>query len=92
MKPTTQISHNNHTAFPLTDYNYQPTPEASYVVTKETRNAQRVHQFWRLSTDFHAAEAVYGDAVDFSVFTFMGLICTWPIFSVGMAIYHGLYG
>ena len=56
------------------------------------RTAHQLNGFWRLGTDFHRAEAVYGDAADFFVFTLMGLCCTWPIFSVGMAIVHVFLG
>jgi hypothetical protein len=93
MKPTPQISSERSTSFPFTDYNYQSTTlDASRAGTKETRGAQRVHGFWKLGTEFHGAEAVYGDATDFLVFTLMGLCCTWPIFSVGMAIIHVFFG
>jgi hypothetical protein len=91
MKPTPQISHNQDTHFPFTDYSYQSTLDASYAGTKEKRGTDRVHGFWRLGTEFHRAEAVYGDAADFLVFTLMGLCCTWPVFSVGMAIFQVFY-
>ena len=92
MKPTPQTSHNQDTHFPLTDYNYQSTLDASYASTKEKCGAHRPDGFWRLGTEFHGAEAVYGDMADFLVFTLMGLFCTWPVFSVGMAIIHVFYG
>ena len=86
MKPTTQNSHNRQAGFPLTDYNYQPTLDASYTGTKEKCVAQQRHGFWRLGAEFHRAEAVYGDAADFLIFTLMGLFCTWPMVSVVFAI------
>lgn len=93
MKPTPQISSERSESFPLTDYNYQPTADAKITIgTKEQRSAHRFAGFWRLGTEFHGAEAVYGDAADFLVFTLLGLICTWPFFSVGMAIVHAYYG
>jgi hypothetical protein len=92
MKPTPHVSQNRNSGFPLTDYNYQPTLDASYVATKEKRVAHRRDGLWRLGTEFHGAEAVYGDPVDFLVFTLMGLACTWPVFSVGMAIVHVFLG
>ena len=90
MKPTAQIS--SERRFPLTDYNYQPTLHASRTGAKEKRGSHRLRGFWRLGTEFHGAEAVYGDAADFLVFTLMGVICTWPVFSVGMAIVHVFLG
>ncbi|HEX4639710.1 MAG TPA: hypothetical protein VH170_09500 [Chthoniobacterales bacterium] len=86
MKPTPQISQNRHTGFPLTDYNYQSKLDGSHAGAKEVRVAHPFPGFWRLGTDFHGAEAVYGDGADFFVFTLMGLFCTWPIVSVGLAI------
>ena len=90
MKP--QVSYKHPTAFPVTDYNYQPTVKASYASTKEKHGAQRLHGFWKLGTEFHSAEAVYRDTTDFLVFTLMGLSCTWPVFSVGRAIAHVFLG
>ena len=92
MKPTPQISSERSGSFPFTDYNYQSTLDASYVVTEQKRGAHRLHGFWKLGTKFHGAEAVYGDAADFLVFTLIGLACTWPLFSVGRAIFHVFYG
>jgi hypothetical protein len=90
MKPLPQVSHK--IGFPLTDYNYQPTAKASYASTKEKRSAQPLREFWRLGTEFHGAEAVYGDAADFFVFSLLGIFCTWPIYSVGIAIVHVFLG
>jgi hypothetical protein len=84
MKPTPQIR--QHHGFPLTDYNYQSTLNASCAGAKETRGVHRLRGFWRLGTEFHGAEAVYGDAADFLVFTLIALLCTWPIVSVVIAI------
>ena len=92
MKPTPQISSERSASFPFTDYNYQSTLDASHAGTKEKRSSHRLRGFWRLGTEFHGAEAVYGDAADFLVFTLMGVFCTWPVFSVGMAIVHVFYG
>ena len=94
MKPTPQTNHNldARPSFPLTDCNYQPTSTATNVATREKRGAQRLHGFWKLSTEFHGMEAAYSDAADFLVFTLMGLACTWPFYSVSMAIVHVFYG
>jgi len=94
MKPTPQTNHNLKTrpSFPFADYNYQSTLESSCAGAKEKRAAHRLQGFWKLGTKFHSAEAVYGDAADFFVFTLIGLACTWPVFSVGRAIFHVFYG
>jgi hypothetical protein len=92
MKPTPQISSERSGSFPSTDYNYQSTLDASRAATKEQRSAHRLQGFWRLGTQFHRAEAVYGDVADFVVFTLIGLACTWPVFSVSTAILHVFYG
>jgi hypothetical protein len=92
MKPTPQISSERSASFPFTDYNYQSTLDASRASTKEKRGPHRLHRFWRLSIEFHGAEAVFGDAADFLVFTLIGLACTWPVFSVSRAIFHVFYG
>jgi len=90
MKP--QISSQRRENFPSTDYQYQATRDASCAVAKETAAANQPHGFWKLGTKFHRAEAVYGDAADFFVFTLMGLFCAWPIVSVGTAIAHVFLG
>ena len=84
MKPTPQTSHNH--GFPFTDYHYQSTLDASCAGGKETRSAHRLHGFWRLGTTFHGDEAIRNDVTDFLVFTLIGLLCTWPIVSVVIAI------
>jgi hypothetical protein len=92
MKPTPQISSERSASFPFTDYNYQSTADASHTGATEKRGAHRLHRFWRFCAEFHGAEAVYGDAADFFAFTLIGLACTWPVFSVGRAIFHVFYG
>ena len=92
MKPTPQISSKRSGTFPFTDYDYQSALDASRAGTKEKRSAHRLHGFWRSGAEFHGAEAVFGDAADFLVFTLIGLACTWPVFSVSRAIFHVFYG
>ena len=90
MKP--QVSYKHQTAFPVTDYNYQPMVDAAYARTKEKQGAHRLHGFWRLGSAFHSAEALRHDAIDFLIFTLMGISCAWPIVSVGKAIAHVFLG
>ena len=92
MKPTPQNSSERSVSFLFTDYNYQSTLDASYAGAKEKRSSHRPRGFWKLGAEFHGAEAVYSDAVDFLVFTLMGLASTWPFFSVAMAIVHVFCG
>jgi hypothetical protein len=92
MKPTPQISSPGSASFPLTDYLYQPTLNASFAGAKETLGAHRLHGFWKLGTVFHGSEALRHDATDFLVFTLMGIACAWPIVSVGRAIMHVFLG
>jgi len=92
MKPTPQISSGPSAGFPITDYQYQPTFDAACAGVKETRVAQRLHGFWKLGTLFHGAESHRHDAIDWLVFTLMGISCAWPIVSVGTAIVRVFYG
>jgi hypothetical protein len=92
MKPTPQTSSERRENFPFTDYHYQSTRDASRAAAEEKAVANQLHGFWRLGTKFHGAEALWHDATDFLVFTFMGFFCTWPIVSVGKAIAHVFLG
>ncbi len=42
--------------FPLTDYHYQSTLEASRATVEETRRAHDIRGFWKLSADFIGLE------------------------------------
>ena len=76
MKPTPQISHSRNPRFPLTDYNYQPTGDAK--ITADRSNA-KLTGFHKLSSDFIGTETVREFAVEFSVFTLIAALSTWPI-------------
>jgi hypothetical protein len=92
MKPTPQISHKQRIGFPLTDNNYQPTADTSCASTKEKCGAHRRDGFWRLGAEYHGDEGHRHDVTDFFVFTFMGVLCAWPIVSVVVAISRTLNG
>jgi len=92
MKSTLQISSQRSASFPFTDYQYQPTLDASCAGVKEKRVARGLHGFWKLGSAFHGAEALRHDATDFLLFTLMGVACAWPIVSVGRAIAHVFLG
>ena len=75
MKPTLQISQ-NHTGFPLTDYNYQSAPDEKISGGQEIAKLTGLH---KLSSDFIGTEMVRDYAIQFSAFTFIALISAWPI-------------
>ena len=83
MKPTPQISHNQHTRFPLTDYNYQPTADPKM---STGRQVAKLTGFHKLSSDYLGTELVRDFAVEFSAFTVIALISAWPILSSIVAV------
>ena len=85
MKPTPQISQNQHAGFPLTDYKYQPTgdPESD---CSNFSSATKSPAFHKLSSEFFGAEAYQDYVTNFLVFTILGLITAWPIFSSIVAV------
>lgn len=78
MKPTPQISHNRQAGFPLTDYDYQPTPDAKI---NGGRSISKLTGFHKLSSDFIGTEMVRDYVVEFSVFTVIAGLSAWPILS-----------
>jgi hypothetical protein len=85
MKPTPQISHKQHTGFPLTDYNYQPTGDAKSSCTN-VYPAKKSPPFHRLSSEFFGEESYRDYVTNFLVFTVLGLITAWPIMSMLVAV------
>ena len=83
MKPTPQISHNQHAGFPLTDYNYQPTADAK---STGGRQITKPTGFHKLSSDFIGTEMARDYFVEFSAFTMIGVISAWPIYSSIVAV------
>jgi hypothetical protein len=85
MKPTSQIRHNQHAGFPLTDYNFQATVDAksgSAAILPE----KKLRAFHKLSSDFFGAEAYRDYLTEFSIFTVIALATTWPIISMLVAV------
>jgi hypothetical protein len=76
MKPTTQISHNGNSRFPLTDYNYQPKEDGQNVAG---RSIAKLTGFHKLSSDFIGTEMVRDFAMEFSAFTVIAALSAWPI-------------
>jgi hypothetical protein len=87
MKPTPQISQNQHAGFPLTDYNYQATTDAKSNCSN-TYSAKKSPAFHRLSSEFFGAEAYQDYVTNFLVFTVLGLTTAWPIMSSIVAMAH----
>lgn len=76
MKPTTQVSHNRPTGFPLTDYNYQPTLDGKITSNRPVAKLTSLH---KLSSDFIGTEMFRDFAVEFSTFTVIAGLSAWPI-------------
>ncbi len=87
MKPTPQISHNQHgrRSFPSTDYNYRPTAETQ-TGSAAGRPARKLPAFYRLSHEFFGAETSWDYVTNFLVFTVIALVTTWPIISMIVAV------
>jgi len=83
MKPTPQISHNQHAGFPLADYNYQPTADAK---STAGRPVAKPTAFYRLSHEFFGAEMSRDYVTNFLVFTVIAVVTTWPIISMIVAV------
>ena len=67
------------------DYNFQATsdPQSS---CSSVYPAKKSPGFHRLSSEFFGAEAYRDYVTNFLVFTVLGLITAWPIFSSIMAV------
>jgi len=98
MKPTVQINHKqcgSHLdkrerrrrpqTFPLTDYNYRPTAEVEAIPTAD-RQAIESPGFYKLSSEFLAAETSRDYAAELSFFVLITGIAAWPIVSMLIAV------
>jgi hypothetical protein len=85
MKPTPQISQNRQAGFPLTDYNFQPTGDSKSSCSNFS-SAAKSPAFHKLSSEYFGAEAYQDYMTNFLVFTLLGLITAWPIFSMIVAV------
>ena len=83
MKPTPQVSHNQNSDFPFTDYNYQSTRDPKI---SAGQSAAKLTGFHKLSSDFLGTEMVRDYVTEFSAFTIIALISAWPICLSIMAI------
>jgi hypothetical protein len=87
MKPTLQISHNQHASrsFPLTDYSFQATAEAQTSSSADLPTTKSP-AFHKLSSEFFATEMSRDYVTHFLLFTIIGGISTWPIISMVIAV------
>ena len=97
MKPTVQINHKQcgsrldkrerrrHQSFPLTDYNYRPTAEVEAIPTAD-RQAIESPGFYKLSSEFLAAETSRDYVAELSFFVLITGIAAWPIVSMLIAV------
>ena len=85
MKPTPQISQNRQTGFPLTDHNFQANADPKSSCSNFS-SANKSPAFHKLSSEFFGAEAYQDYLTNFLVFTVLGLITAWPIFSTIIAV------
>jgi len=88
MKPIPQVSsqQNDRKSFPLTDYQYQSTLEASRPGVKETRGAHPLRAIWKLSAGFFGAEVARDFAIEFALFALIAGLSAWPIVSMLVAM------
>jgi len=87
MKPTPQISHDQHVSrsFPLTDYNFQTTIDAK-LNSSAVRPATKSPAFYKLSREFFGAEMSRDYVVELLLFTLITAVSAWPIISSLVAV------
>ena len=97
MKPTVQINHKQcglrlvseerrrHKSFPLTDYNYRPTAEADVIPTADRQTIES-SAFYKISSEFLAAETSRDYVAELSFFVLITGIAAWPIVSMLIAV------
>ena len=97
MKPILQINYKQrgsrrdnrarrrHQSFPLTDYNYRPTAEAEAISTADRQTIES-SGFYKLSSEFLAAETSRDYVAELSFFVLITGIAAWPIVSMLIAV------
>ena len=98
MKPILQINHKQrrsrrdnrarrrYQSFPLTDYNYRPTSEAAEAIPTADRQTIESSGFYKLSSEFLAAETSRDYVAELSFFVLITGIAAWPIVSMLIAV------
>jgi hypothetical protein len=61
MKPTPQISSNEttHPRLPVTDYNYQPSREATHAVVEHDAAVRESRAFWTMNAEIFRSESLH---------------------------------
>jgi len=97
MKPTFQISHNQHgsrrdnraqrghRSFPLTDYSFQATADAK-ASSAAVRPATKAPAFHKLSSEFFGAETSRDYVAELLFFILITCLAAWPITSMLIAV------
>src|SRR5881409_2034849 len=97
MKPTLQINHKrrgsprdnrvgrSHQSFPLTDYNYRPTPETQMGFSAD-QPATKSPAFHKLSSEFLGAERSRDYVAELLFFVLITGIAAWPVMSMLIAV------
>ncbi len=97
MKPILQINHKqrgsprdnragrNHQSFPLTDYNYRPTPETQ-VSSSAGWPATKSPAFHKLSSEFLGAETSRDYVAELLFFILITALAAWPVMSMLIAV------
>jgi hypothetical protein len=80
MKPTPQISQNQHPGFPQTDYNFQPAADAKSSPSTIC-SARKPPAFHKISSEFLGTEMSRDYVAEFSGFTVMAVLSGWMILS-----------
>jgi hypothetical protein len=85
MKPTPQISPNQHAGFPLTDYAFQATvdarPTSSAIVSKK-----KLRAFWKVSSEFFGAETSRYYVFELLLLILITGISGWQIIAAIVAV------
>ncbi len=83
MKPTPQLSSNQRAArsFPLTDYSFQATAQAS-ANTAAVLPATKPRPFYKISSEFFAAETHLDYIAELFFFILIAGVAAWPVLSM----------
>jgi hypothetical protein len=97
MKPILQTNHKERgsrrddlarrgrRSFPLTDYNFRPTPDAE-AISPAGRSAIKSPAFHKLSSEFLGAETSRDYVAELFLFVLITGIAAWPIVSMLIAV------
>ena len=97
MKPILQTNHKqrgsrrdnlalrSHQSFPLTDYNYRPTPEAQMGFSAD-QPAAKFPAFHKLSSEFLGTETSRDHVAELLFFILITCLAAWPVMSMLIAV------